>query len=196
MRAFIAIDIPASIRDRIAELIEVLKPAGDNVRWSRADGVHVTLKFLGQVSEEKLPSLKKVLSGTRLREALTVAIQDAGYFPNERRPRVIWLGIKAGPGLAALAELIERTVEPLGFPREDRPFSAHLTLGRLREPGGIARIQELLRKREPLDFGSFNTNDFFLYESKPSPNGSTYLKIAAFEFAEPLPPRRTREDTL
>ena len=131
----------------------------------------------------KVEEVKTRLASIHMPAPFPVRVQGVGYFPNERSPRVIWLGVEAGTELRELANLVEQSLQPLGFAKEDRPFSAHLTLGRLREPGKIVALQELLCQREPLARGSFIANEFFLYESKPSPNGSMYLKIARFEIA-------------
>ena len=183
MRTFIAIDIPEEIRRKIHDIIEALRPAGTKVSWSRAEGLHLTLKFLGEVPATKTEEIKTSLAAVHLPAALALQVQGAGYFPNERSPRVIWLGVDGGSELRELVARVEANLQPLGFPKEDRPFSAHLTLGRLRTPGKIAAVQELLRQQEPLALGSFTANEFFLYESRPSSGGSVYLKIARFEIS-------------
>ena len=183
MRTFVAIDIPSPIRLKIADLVETLHPAITNIRWTKPEGLHITLKFLGEVPPADVEEIKLKLASIHLATPLPVRICGAGFFPNARAPRVIWLGVNGGTELGALAGQIEETLLPLGFAKEDRAFSAHLTLGRPREPGRLAALQELLRRREPLDMGSFVANEFFLYESKPSPKGSLYLKIARFEIA-------------
>jgi len=181
MRIFVAIEISAPIREHIQELIETLKPAASNIRWTRAEGLHITLKFLGEVPTAKVEQVKRSLSEVHLPAPIAIAIEGDGYFPTERSPRIIWLGIRSGPELAELAGLIENQMEALGFAKETRPFSAHLTLGRVGAPGKIVAVQELLRRREPLALGSFTANEFFLYESKPSRSGSVYTKIARFD---------------
>jgi 2'-5' RNA ligase len=181
MRAFVAVDISDEVRRKAEEIIEVLRPASDNIRWSRTEGLHLTLKFLGEVPPPKVEKVRVSLAGIHLPSPITLRISGAGYFPTERSPRVIWLGVEGDvDALRELAGRIEESLEPLGFPQEDRPFSAHLTLGRLRAPGKIPAVQELLRQREPLDLGSFTANEFYLYESKLSPNGSVYRKVARF----------------
>ena len=183
MRTFIAIDIPDEIRRKIQDIIEALRPAATNVSWSRAEGLHLTLKFLGEIPPAKVEAIKTSLAAVHLPAPLALRVQGTGYFSNEHSPRVIWLGVEGGAELRELAARVEENLQPLGFPKEDRPFSAHLTLGRLRAPGRIAALQELLRQREPLELGSFTANEFFLYESKLSPGGSVYLKVARFEIS-------------
>lgn len=180
MRAFLAIEIPAEICKKIRDLIEVLQRTTPNVRWARAEGLHLTLKFIGQVPLEKIEEIQAQLASLRLPAPLPLRVQGFGYFPNERSPRVIWLGVEAGPQLAELAGRIEEGLYRLGIPKEDRPFSSHLTLGRLRAPDKLLALRELLRQREPLEMGSFTAEEFYLYESQLSPGGSLYRKIARF----------------
>ena len=183
MRTFVAIDIPNDIRRRIQELMDVLKPASSGIRWTRADGFHLTLKFIGEIAAEQVEAVKINLASVPTSSPIRIAIGGAGYFPNERSPRVIWLGIEGGQELAALAAQMEESLYRLGIAKEKRLFSPHLTLGRLRSPHKITAIQELLRRREPLEFGSFVAQEFSLYESRLSPEGSQYLKIARFPIA-------------
>jgi len=187
MRTFVAIDIPDAIRRRIVELVENLKPATNTVRWTRPEGLHITLKFIGEIAPEKVEAVKGRLQAVRSFAPFSIAIRGAGYFPNARSPRVLWLGIEAGSELPELARQIEEALAAVGIPQENRPFSAHLTLGRLRVPDKIPALQELLRRQEPLEFGDFTAREIFLYESKLSPEGSHYRKLARFEFAEGQP---------
>jgi 2'-5' RNA ligase len=188
MRTFIAIDIPSEVRHQIRELLDVLQRAparsGSGIRWSRPDGLHITLKFLGEVSVEKVEAIKAQLQSVRLAAPLPIQVRGAGFFPNERAPRVVWLGIEAGPELARLAGQIEDSLTPLGIPKETRGFSAHLTLGRLNSPDNSVALRELLRRREPIDMGSFVAQEFCLYESQPASGGSIYRKMARFPLTD------------
>ena len=189
MRLFVAIDIPAVIRENIRELIGTLKPAATNIRWSRPEGLHLTIKFLGEAQPAQLDAIKSSLANVHLAAPFSIAVRGYGCFPNERSPRVLWLGVEAGPELPEIAARAESSLEPLGFAKETRPFNAHLTLGRINGPGKILAMQEILRRREPLDFGTFEAREFFLFESKPGANGSVYTKIARFEIASANAPR-------
>src|SRR5579885_325573 len=100
MRAFVAIDIPSNIRERIRDLIGALKPLDPNIRWARPEGVHITLKFLGEVPLPKVEQVSSALSNVKLPASFRVGIEGCGYFPNERSPRVAWLGIEAGMELS------------------------------------------------------------------------------------------------
>ena len=183
MRTFVAIDIPSDIRLKIAEFINALRPGANNVRWTKPEAMHITLKFLGEVTAAQLETIKMSLASVRADAPFDLTIEGAGCFPNERSPRVLWLGVEGGAALQELAERVEKCLQPLGFAKEDRPYSAHLTLGRVREPGEIVAVQKVLRQGKQLAFGSFTANQFFLYESRPSAGGSLYLKLAGFEIS-------------
>ena len=183
MRTFIAIDLPADIRRKITNLIDLLQPATSKVRWARPDGIHLTLKFIGEIPLEKIEQVKTRLASVRASAPLAITVRGTGFFPNERSPRVIWLGVDGGAGLPELAAQVEEALPPLGIPKEDRPFSAHLTLGRLRVPDKIMAVKEVLHRQDPLEFGSFTAEEFFLYESQLSPGGSLYRRIARFPLA-------------
>ena len=180
MRTFVAIDLPSEIRREIARLLGLLRPAASQVRWARPENLHVTLKFIGELPTETLPEATSRLASIHLPEPFSLQVRGAGYFPNERAPRVIWLGLESGPALSALASQVEEVLHPLGIPREKRPFAPHLTLGRLKVPARIPAVQEILRRREPLDFGSFIAKEFYLYESQLASGGPVYRKIARF----------------
>jgi RNA 2',3'-cyclic 3'-phosphodiesterase len=183
MRTFIAIEIPPDIRSRISQLIEDLRPAAPNVRWARTEGLHVTLKFLGEVPLPKVDTVKQALASIRGIDPFVIQIGGAGYFPTERAPRVVWLGVQAGHELTALAARVDAALGPVGFAKEDRPYKPHLTLARVQMPAKIAALQQQLRKSEPLDVGSFTATEFYLYESKTAPKGSIYSKLERFAMA-------------
>jgi 2'-5' RNA ligase len=186
MRTFVAIEIPSEIREQIHALLDALRRAPADIRWSRPEGLHITLKFLGEVAPEKVEEVKARLQALAPAAPLSIAVRGAGFFPNERAPRVLWLGIQAGPELQELAARIEDSLLPLGYPKEDRPFAPHLTLGRARGTNNLGSLRELLRLREPLDMGSFVAQDFSLYESQMASGGSVYHKLARY------PPAGTR----
>lgn len=182
MRTFVAIDIPEEIRRKVVDLVDGLKPATTKVRWTRPEGLHITLKFIGEIPPEKVEAVKGRLESVRSSGPVAIKVRGTGYFPSARSPQIIWVGIEAGRELSELARQVEEVLVALGIPQEDRPFSAHLTLGRLRVPDKILALQELLRHREPLEFGRFTASEFFLYESKLSSEGSHYRRLARFDF--------------
>jgi 2'-5' RNA ligase len=178
MRLFVAIEIEPNIRDRITRFMEQLKPNIPGARWSRPEGLHITLKFLGHVADEKVPPIQSALE--RIQGAsFPVAIESIGLISNERLPRVLWVGVTAEAELARLAENVGAAMSCLGFEREERAFSPHVTLARLKVGSQKTNLKSVLPEGVP-SFGTMTAKDFHLYESKLSPQGSRYIKLASF----------------
>lgn len=133
MRLFLAINFPADVRAALWQSIQPVTRKGYPIKWVGADQVHLSLKFLGEVDEERLPELKaasgRAAQGARPL-ALTVGEGGFGVFPDFHRPRVVWAAIAAEPALELLQHRVEQEFAPLGFPPEGRPFRPHVTLGR------------------------------------------------------------------
>jgi 2'-5' RNA ligase len=190
MRVFVGIDIEPAIRERIARFMEGVREFAPDVRWLRAESLHVTLKFIGEAPTERVEEIKKTLAGIPVPET-SIRFAEVGYFPTPRSARVFWIGVHAGPELARLAADIEQSLVPLGITAEKREFSPHLTLARAgsgtpaRRPEDRAnrrfqRLQERLAALPAPDFGTMTAREFFLYESMLSPKGAQYSKLARF----------------
>ena len=182
MRLFAAITPPAEIRDRLLHAINELRPLSCAPRWVKPDGLHLTLKFFGETTPEKVAEIQSALATVTVAEAAAIRIHGIGYFPAHHHPRVIWAGITASPQLAALAAEIQSRVGPLGFPAEDRAFSPHITLARInsREP-----IDNLLRAAAAFasyDFGTMLASEFHLFRSTLKSTGAEYSSLATFHF--------------
>jgi len=182
MRLFVALELSEAVRAAVRELIGRLERARADVRWVRPDGMHLTLKFIGEVPEEKLAPIRQALSTVASPTPVTLEFRDLGYFPNERRPRVAWVGVHASDNLVPLAAQIEAALEPLGIEREDRDYVAHLTLGRFKSPKRVDKLQEEIAALPSTEFGRIETDEFFLFQSKLSPAGAQYTKLQAFPF--------------
>jgi 2'-5' RNA ligase len=182
LRVFVALEIPADVRGAIAALQRKLEPECRGARWVRPDGIHVTLKFIGEAAPEKVEHIKSELSGVRAASAVRIAFRGAGFFPNERHPRVFWAGIEATPNLAELAAEIESRLERLGIPRESRDFRPHLTLARFKSEEGLPRLRAALAGAGPLEFGSMETTEMHLIQSRLERGGAVYTRLATFIF--------------
>jgi RNA 2',3'-cyclic 3'-phosphodiesterase len=193
MRLFIALDIDDTIRERITRFVEGVRNFSPDARWVKPESLHVTLKFIGEQPDEKLEAIKTSLRGI---SAATTQIQFCGYgfFPTPKSARVFWIGMEAGPQLAALAAAIDDKMATLKISKEDRAFSPHLTLARAGGGSGSPRwrkadrpnpvfqmLQEKLANLPAPDFGTMTPHEFFLYRSQLSPKGSKYTKLASFE---------------
>ncbi len=129
MRIFIALDIDEAIRHRIARFIDGVRGFAPDARWVRPESLHITLKFIGETAPENMDQIKEALKAVEA-HAIEMNIRGSGFFPGAKSPRVFWLGIEAGPSLAALASTVDDRVASLGIAKQDHPFSPHLTLAR------------------------------------------------------------------
>ncbi len=182
MRLFVALELSDVVRAAVRELLDRLQRARADVRWVRAEGMHLTLKFIGEVPEEKLASIKQALSVTRSAKPVEMTFRGLGYFPHERRPRVLWVGIEASENLAELAAQMEAALEPLGITRENRPFVPHLTLGRFKSTQRLEPLQKEIASLPSIELGRVETREFFLFQSKLSSKGAEYTKLEGFDF--------------
>jgi len=184
MRLFVALDLSNEVRAAIAQFCETLRAEFPSARWARGEGIHVTMKFIGEVSEERAAQIENALGTVNSDSAIEMNFRGAGFFPDERRPRVFWLGIDSTPNLADIAAQIETRLEPLAISRESREFKPHLTLARISELRGIEKLREVLRKHGALDFGTVRTNEMHLYRSELGRGGAKYTRIKTFTFAK------------
>jgi RNA 2',3'-cyclic 3'-phosphodiesterase len=174
IRAFVALELPESVREAVAAVVRDLKPRLPDVRWVREEGVHATLRFLGWTRAETLAALEAPLASAVAEcPPLEVGVNGLGMFPDRGSPRVLWLGMDLpGPGLA-LQAACERAAVAAGFPREERAFHPHLTLGRWRDR---ARRPSLPDAR----VGSGRVDQLVLFRSQLAAAGSVYTPLATF----------------
>lgn len=184
MRLFVALDFPDAVRQAVRDLIARLKPACRSARWVRPEAMHITLKFIGEVDAEKLTSIRSALAPVHSAAPVEMQFRGLGFFPNERRPRVLWCGVEASLNLAELAAAVERALVPLGIPAESRDFVPHLTLARFQAEGGSRRdVEALVRAAGELksyDFGRTRETGFHLIESVLKPAGAEYKRLETF----------------
>jgi len=151
-----------------------------DARWTRPEGIHLTLKFLGEISDEQVAEVARALRQIKSFEPFSVVVRGFGFFPDARRPRVFWAGLDAPAALAELAARVESAMAPLGFPPENRTFSPHLTLARFKVPRPQAKLQELVRGQGGAVLGGFEVSECFLWESQLLPQGAQYRKVLSF----------------
>jgi RNA 2',3'-cyclic 3'-phosphodiesterase len=191
MRIFIALDIPAAIRARMVEFMERARPYAADARWARPEGLHVTLKFVGEVKEDKLERIKSALATVKA-APFPVTFAEAGFFPNSKAPRVFWLGVAAGEALAQVAAAVDRATHSAGVAKEERAFSPHLTLARAGSaPGARHQLKPLASfvATAPVpQFGTMTAEEFWLYQSQPQRGGSKYMKLQRFALADQMLP--------
>jgi 2'-5' RNA ligase len=180
VRIFVALDVADEVRATLAEFSEPLKKVCPHARWVHLEGVHITLKFIGEVSSEKLAQIREVLAALPAFRPIHLRFAGVGFFPNARRPRVFWAGIEADPELAELAAAIEAKLEPLGIPAEKRAFHPHLTLARFESPGGTQRLSATVESFGRPEFGSQEFHEFHLYQSVLKRSGAEYTRIVTY----------------
>lgn len=186
LRLFLAIDPGDGFRRQIAGTVESIRASTSGIRWVRDGKLHVTLSFLGEIDEARVPEICAVASEVAARQApFSVSVQEAGVFPDWRRLRVVWFGLKDGGNLARLAEALCDVRNLLGLP-PDRPFRAHLTLGRSTGPLSAEQKQSLSKALAPFK-GSypFDVSRVILMRSSPSAAGSEYSELATFPLGGP-----------
>ena len=183
MRLFVALDLSDAVRKEIAKFCEALRAEFPSARWVRSEGLHVTLKFIGEASAERVEKIETALDTVASNAPVEMNFRGTRFFPNERRPRVLWIGIEATPNLADIAEQIETRLEPLGVARESREFKPHLTLARIEDSRGIEKLHDALRRNAPADFGTVRTNEMYLYRSELGRGGAKYTRVKTLTFA-------------
>ncbi|HXW18243.1 MAG TPA: RNA 2',3'-cyclic phosphodiesterase [Candidatus Acidoferrales bacterium] len=184
MRLFVALEIPEAIRRMLGELIAELKDTTQSARWVRSEGIHVTLKFIGETPTENVHAIQQALTKVRSNASVEVQMRGCGFFPNDRRPRVLWVGVEGSPNLAELAAAVETRLTLLGIAPESRPYRPHLTLARFQSAEGIPRLLKKLQTLEPFDCGKMRAEEFHLFQSQLQRGGARYTRLASFPFVE------------
>ena len=185
IRSFIAIEIPSPLKARMEEIQRQLRRTDADVKWVRPEAIHLTLKFLGSIRQEDVERISQALALVVADgESFEVRVQGMGCFPNLRNPRVVWLGVDRGKeALASLQRAIEGKMAELSFPPEDRPFSPHLTMGRIRSPRGRVGLAQALEKHQGVEIGTFQAREVILFRSELRPSGAVYTKLKEFPMA-------------
>ena len=184
MRLFTGVDLPEDVREKLERLLMHLRPCA-HLKWSPVYNLHVTLKFIGEWPEEKLPQLEAALRSLAPRQPIPAEVKGLGWYPNPHHPRVFWVGVQNGEALPALVKDIEAALVPLGIAAEDRAFNAHLTLARIKEPAPLQGLRSTIAALESVEFGAFDVSRFYLYRSQPGPAGSIYTKLSEYPFQAP-----------
>ena len=185
MRAFIALELPAAVQAALVGLQRELAGAKADVKWVREEQLHVTLRFLGEITEPQRQSVEGVLREAAGRSGpFQAALSSVGAFPTTSAPRVIWVGMEPGRAeMEQLARMVEEGLRRVGFPDEDRPFVAHVTLGRVRSSKNLAALASKLKQTSWTPPAAFAVDHLTLFESVLSSSGPTYTPLAYLPFA-------------
>lgn len=190
MRLFVALEIPPAVREKLAALIEELRAVASKSaktkmrpRWVPAENLHLTLKFIGHIDEGRVGAIREALAQVRSSSPVNLRFRGLGFFPNEKRPRVLWTGVEASSNLTALANDIDTRLEKCRVARETRAFSPHLTLARFDPPGISDELRVSAQANTSREFGAACSGEFHLFESRTRPTGAEYTRLASFTFA-------------
>lgn len=186
LRLFVAIEVPPEILQEARHIQTLLqKRIQGPARWVRPEGIHLTIKFLGDVSPERRADIEGLLARqVRGTAPLSFQVSGPGAFPTIDRPRVIWLGIGGDTGpLEALQRRLEDAFASLGFAREERPFRPHLTLARVKIPKMLIGLADAIDREGPYRGGSFTAQSISLIASALTPQGAVYERLASFPLA-------------
>lgn len=179
LRCFVAISLPDELKAKISGIQEKLKLAGADVSWTRPEGMHLTLKFFGEIEDKRIPKIEKALDmAVADVSTFSLSVSGIGTFPDMRRPRVIWIGLKEdGSNLFTLQKGVEEELKNIGFPSEDRRFSPHITLGRIRSNRNIEKLLRLIDEEKGIDTGGFDVSEIHLIKSELKPTGAVYTEL-------------------
>jgi 2'-5' RNA ligase len=179
LRTFVAIDLPASVQAALDRFEKELQEAQAAIAWVKPERVHLTLKFLGEVLPERIPEIQKGLEHVAS-SAMPFRLQPSscGAFPTLKQMRVIWVGLTGDwEALKRLQTGVEEAMGELGFKKEERPFRAHLTLGRVKGSRHLRALQDLLVSRQGFEAEAFDVTELVLYKSDLRPEGALYTPL-------------------
>jgi 2'-5' RNA ligase len=186
LRAFVAVEMPGPVRKALEEVQSGLKQLNIRARWVRPENIHLTLKFLGNIPAGHVPSIGDVLRVVaQAHGRFSLAAAGVGVFPDIRRPKVIWVGLTSRPeALTPLQQDLDGRLAALGFPREEKPFRGHLTIGRFRAEGLPGPVADAVKRYAAATFGTFAVEEIVLLKSDLRPEGPLYAPLAREKLKE------------
>lgn len=189
MRAFIAIELPEGLQKKLSDFVEILKNPHDKISWVSSKNIHLTLKFLGDVSIDDIESIKNIIQEVANRYSPFEAIvKEAGVFPSQRNPRVVWIGIENGKdNCRNIYTNLEDKLVSIGIPKEERDFTPHITIGRVKYIKDINIFSNLITEHSEDLFGNLRVDSISLIKSTLTPEGAVYERL----YISPLAGRRS-----
>ncbi len=180
LRLFIALPLTSELRRRLEVITESLSEKISGVRWSKTENIHLTLKFLGDIEEKKVSAIKQVLQKVAARHGpFELNVGELGVFPGFRKPRVIWAGVREeGESLKLLVQDLEQSLARMGFKREKREYSPHLTLGRVKVTHAPPELREIFSSRGAESLGRLRMDVILLIKSTLTGEGPVYEIIS------------------
>ena len=187
-RLFIGVDLPPSAKEECQRISQRLKKTGADVKWVEEANFHVTLKFLGDVEERRIPEVTAGCEAvSRVQSAFTFSLSGLGAFPSVTAPRTLWIGVQApGTTFPCLAQRLEEALGALGFEKEKRAFHPHVTIGRVRSPRNrVHLIAALHQQTQDVSVPGLPAQTVTLFKSDLTPRGAIYTALAALPLAAP-----------
>ena len=189
LRLFIAVELSQEVHAQLSRLIEELKKHEcSSTRWVNPENLHLTLKFLGDTSPATLPVLKQTIqTACKAIPAFQATARGTGVFPSLQQPRVLWAGLESGAALGNLAFTLDSGLAKLGYKKETRSFSPHLTLARIASPENSPAFELTLKSllgAKDKEFGSIIVRRITLFQSTLAPGGSIYTPLERFQLLE------------
>lgn len=188
IRAFVAVDIPEEIKEKAALLLQALAFGRHRrVKWVSTSGLHITLKFLGDIREPLVPDLEAAMREVADHHgSFSLFLKGCGAFPSLHRPRVIWAGVDGDVGvLGEIKRDLDSRLEPLGFAVEDREFKPHVTLGRVRKPAADPDLAKAVASQLAFKTDFFCVKEMVLYQSILKSEGAEYRPLAKVKLGKP-----------
>jgi len=187
MRAFIAIELPSNIKNAISKMQDKLKTSLPEVSWIAPVNLHLTLKFLGEISCEQLGNINQIIAETvKTITGFKIKLESLGVFPNEAFARIIWIGTDQAPrSLEQIVAQLETKLAKLGIPKEDRPFRAHITIGRIKHrlnPCDLEKVINQVKNDTLYENLEFNTRRITLFQSTLGKEGPAYTVLKETNF--------------
>lgn len=179
MRCFISIAIPEDIKKGMSAIQDRLRKSGADVSWTKPDGMHLTLKFLGEIEEKRVAKIETALNiACAGINSFSLDLSGIGVFPDIRRPRVVWIGLNEnGNSLTKMQRGIENQLEEIGFPIEKRRFTPHITLGRVRSNKNLSQLLSIMDEEKNSEIGSFSVSNIHLMKSDLRSEGAVYTEL-------------------
>lgn len=183
MRTFVAIDLKPEIKKNLSKFIQKLDSHNPNIRWTNNQGMHLTLKFIGEIPDERVDDIQSVLMDISLKhERFPLKLTGTGTFPpRSRHPRILWVGIEENPKLRSVQNDVESKLEKLSIPREKRRFHPHLTLGRVKSSLNITPVLAKFVENINTEFGKMEVAEVTLFKSTLKPTGAEYDALAKIQ---------------
>ncbi len=184
IRCFVAIEIPQPIQELLKPVQTCLQPDIRRASWTKPGNFHLTLKFLGDVQSETIGVVSEAIQKVVAAQVpFSIAFGGVGAFPNFKRPRVLWVGIKQGDLIVSrLAKSVNFALKQLGFPIDNR-FHPHLTLARIKTPMNLESLKDVMRQYDTIDGAGLNVNAITLMQSQLRPNGAIYTPLNLYHFS-------------